>query len=76
MRSAGATDTKIILIVEEHVPARERLAEFVRRLGFIAVPAADPESAAVIADCAARVLSEDAPDGASRGARFATAAPA
>ena len=47
--SVGATDTKIILIVEEHVPAREQLAEFVRRLGFIAVPAADPESAAVIA---------------------------
>ena len=49
MRSLGATDTKIILIVEEHVPAREQLAELVRRLGFIAVPAADPESAAVIA---------------------------
>jgi DNA-binding response OmpR family regulator len=49
MKSAGGVDTKIILVVEENVATREQLVELVRRLGFIAIPAADRESATVIA---------------------------
>jgi DNA-binding response OmpR family regulator len=49
MRSIGGADTKIVLVVEEEVSDREQLVEFVRRLGFIAIPVADAESAGVIA---------------------------
>lgn len=44
----SVADAKILLVIEERHEMRDELAEFFRGLGFIAIPAADTDSATVI----------------------------
>jgi CheY-like chemotaxis protein len=43
-----SADTKILLVIEGHAARRDELAEFLRGLGFIAIPVADAASATVV----------------------------
>jgi DNA-binding response OmpR family regulator len=43
-------DAKIVAVVDDHVEIREVLAEFLRRLGFVAIPVPDGDSALVVAE--------------------------
>ncbi len=46
----GRGEPKIILVVDAQLELRELLTDFLRRLGFIAIPAPDAETASVVAE--------------------------